>query len=152
MKSSFKDFLHKIDFNDPSEYDFDADEAIDVNIKETIKNINKSSWCWTLFSCEGHNHDDNSQSLPYFVFIVKKKCISVLLGMLFNTLDPKVDKITKLPLCNTNGLNISWGFTDEKYAIISVHWAHNFLEDETLHKKLLDDFYNMSFKILEANL
>ncbi len=152
MKSSFKDFLHKIDFNDPSEYDFDADEAIDVNIKETIKNINKSSWCWTLFSCEGHNHDDNSQSLPYFVFIVKKKCISVLLGMLFNTLDPKVDKITKLPLCNTNGLNIPWGFTDEKYAIISVHWAHNFLEDETQHKKLLDDFYNMSFKILEANL
>ena len=152
MKSSFKDFLHKIDFNDPSEYDFDADEAIDVNIKETIKNINKSSWCWTLFSCEGHNHDDNSQSLPYFVFIVKKKCISVLLGMLFNTLDPKVDKITKLPLCNTNGLNISWGFTDEKYAIISVHWAHNFLEDETQHKKLLDDFYNMSFKILEAHL
>jgi hypothetical protein len=72
--------------------------------------------------------------------------------MLFNTLDPKVDKITKLPLCNTNGLNISWGFTDEKYAIISVHWAHNFLEDETQHKKLLDDFYNMSFKILEANL
>ena len=152
MKSSFKDFLHKIDFNDPSEYDFDAEEAIDVNIKETIKNINKSSWCWTLFSCEGHNHDDNSQSLPYFVFIVKKKCISVLLGMLFNTLDPKVDKITKLPLCNTNGLNISWGFTDDKYAIISVHWAHNFLEDETQHKKLLDDFYNMSFKILEANL
>jgi hypothetical protein len=152
MKSSLRDFLNKIKFDDPSEYDFDADSSIDPSIKETIKNINKSSWCWTLFSCEGHNHDDNSQSLPYFVFIVKKKCISVLLGMLFNTLDPKVDKITKLPLCNTNGLNISWGFTDEKYAIISVHWAHNFLEDETQHKKLLDDFYNMSFKILEANL
>ena len=152
MKTSLKPFLNKIEFDDPSEYDFDADNSIDLSIKETIKNINKSSWCWTLFSCEGHNHDDNSQSLPYFVFIVKKKCISVLLGMLFNTLDPKVDKITKLPLCNTNGLNISWGFTDEKYAIISVHWAHNFLEDETQHKKLLDDFYNMSFKILEANL
>ena len=94
MKTSFKDFLKKIDFNDPSEYDFDADNAIDVNIKETIKNINKSSWCWTLFSCEGHNHDDKSQSLPYFVFIVKKKCIPVLLGMLFNTLDAKVDEIT----------------------------------------------------------
>ena len=152
MKTSFKDFLKKIDFNDPSEYDFDADNAIDVNIKETIKNINKSSWCWTLFSCEGHNHDDNSQSLPYFVFIVKKKCIPVLLGMLFNTLDAKVDVITSLPLCNTNGINISWGFTDDKYAIISVHWAHNFLEDEEHHKKLLADFYDMSFKILEAKL
>ena len=152
MKTSFKDFLKKIDFNDPSEYEFDADKAIDANIKETIKNINKSSWCWTLFSCEGHNHDDNSQSLPYFVFIVKKKCIPVLLGMLFNTLDAKVDVITSLPLCNTNGINISWGFTDDKYAIISVHWAHNFLEDEEHHKKLLADFYDMSFKILEAKL
>jgi len=152
MKTSFKEFLKKIDFNDPSEYDFDADEAIDVNIKETIKNINKSSWCWTLFSCEGHNHDDNSQSLPYFVFIVKKKCIPILLEMLFNTLDPKINHISELPLCNTNGINVSWGFTDDKYAIISVHWAHNFLEDEEHHKKLLADFYDMSFKILEAKL
>lgn len=152
MKTSFKDFLKKINFNDPSEYDFDADDAIDVNIKETIKNINKSSWCWTLFSCEGHNHDDKSQSLPYFVFIVKKKYIPVLLGMLLDTLDAKVDEITPLPLCNTNGINVSWGFTDDKYAIINVHWAHNFLEDEVQHKKLLSDFYDMSFKILEAKL
>ena len=60
MKTNFKEFLKKIDFNDPSEYDFDKDESIDSNIKETLKNINKSSWCWTLFSCEGHNHDDDS--------------------------------------------------------------------------------------------
>ena len=152
MKSSLKDFLNKIKFDDPSEYDFDADSSIDSNIKETIKNINKSSWCWTLFSCEGHNHDDTSQSLPYFVFIVKKKCIPVLLAMLFDTLDPKIDKITPLPLCNTNGINVSWGFTDDKYAVISVHWAHNFLEDDNQHKKLLSDFYDMSFKILEAKL
>lgn len=152
MKANFKEFLSKIHFDDPSEYDFDADEAIDANIKETIKNINKSSWCWTLFSCEGHNHEDNSQSLPYFVFIVKKKFIPVLLGMLFNTLNAKVNEITQLPLCNTNGLNISWGFTDDKYAIVSAHWAHNFLEEEEIHKKLLSDLYDMSFKILEAKL
>jgi hypothetical protein len=152
MKSSLRDFLNKIKFDDPSEYDFDADNSIDPSIKETIKNINKSSWCWTLFSCEGHNHDDNSQSLPYFVFIVKKKCIPVLLGMLFDTLGPKIDEITSLPLCNTNGISVSWGFTDDKYAIISVHWAHNFLEDEEHHKKLLADFYDMSFKILGAKL
>ncbi len=152
MKASFKEFLEKIKFSDPSEYDFDSDEFIDANIKETLKNINKSSWCWTLFSCEGHNHDDKSQSLPYFVFIVKKKCIPVLLGILFDSLDPRVSHPTILPLCNSNSLNISWGFTDDKYAIVNVHWAHHFLEDETQHKKLLADFYNMSFKILEAKL
>lgn len=153
MKSSFKDFLKKINFDDPSEYDFDSDKFIDANIKETLKNINKSSWCWTLFSCEGHNHkEDNSQSLPYFVFIVKKKYISVLLGMLFDTLDPRVDEITLLPLCNSNSINISWGFTDDKYAIVNVHWAYHFLEEQNQHTKLLSDIYNMSFKILDAKL
>lgn len=152
MKPSFKEFLAKIDYKDPSDYDFDGDEAIDKNIKETIKNINKSSWCWTLWSCEGHIHDDNSNSLPYFVFIVKKKCIPVLLGLLFNTLDPEIDVKTMLPLCNSNSINLSWGFTDDKYAIVNVHWDHNFLEDPEQHKRLLSDFYEMSFKILEAKL
>jgi hypothetical protein len=55
-------------------------------------------------------------------------------------------------LCNTTWLNISWGYTDDKYAIVSAHWAHNFLEEENLHKKLLSDLYDMSFKILEAKL
>jgi len=152
MKTSFESFLKKIDFEDPSKYDFDADETIDPNIKETIKNINKSSWCWTLFSCEGHKYENDEKSLPYFVFIVKKKCIPVLLGFLANTLDPKINEITKLPLCNTNSLHFSWGFTDDKYAIISAHWSDIFLEDEEQHKKLISDFYNMSFKILEAKL
>ena len=120
MKANFKEFLNKIDFDDPSEYDFDADKTIDQNIKETLKNINKSSWCWTLFSCEGHNHEDKSKSLPYFVFIVKKKCIPVLLGMLFETLNPVIDVKTTFPLCNTNSINVSWGFTDDKYAIVNV--------------------------------
>ena len=152
MKPSFKEFLQKIDYKDPSDYDFDADEQIDKNIKETIKNINKSSWCWTLYSCEGHNHEDNSKSLPYFVFIVKKKCIPTLLNFLFETLDPKIDDITPLPLCNTSSINLSWGFTDDKFAIVNVHWWDSFLEEEEQHKKLLSDLYEMSFKILEAKL
>ena len=152
MKANFKEFLSKIGFDDPSKYDFDSDITIDKNIKETLKNINKSSWCWTLFSCEGHAYEDDEKSLPYFVFIVKKKCIPSLLGILFNTLDAKVDEISQFPLCNTSGINVSWGFTDDKYAIVSAHWAHNFLEEENLHKKLLSDLYDMSFKILEAKL
>lgn len=152
MKASFKEFLEKINYDDPSGYDFDSDEKIDINIKETIKNINKSSWCWTLWSCEGHIHSESEKSLPYFVFIVKKKCIPVLLGMLFNTLDPDVDNVTSFPLINTNYISLSWGFTDEKYAIMNVHWSDLFLEDKKSHDKLLSDFYDMSFKILEAKL
>jgi len=152
MKTNFKEFLAKIDYNDPSEYDFDSDDKIDNNIKETIKNINKSSWCWTLWSCEGHIHSDSEKSLPYFVFIVKKKSIPVLLEMLFNTLNPQVNVSTSFPLINTNYISLSWGFTDDKYAIMNVHWSDLFLDDEESHAKLLSDIYDMSFKILEAKL
>ena len=38
MKTNLKEFLKKIDFDDPSEYDFDKDDSIDSNIKETLKN------------------------------------------------------------------------------------------------------------------
>jgi hypothetical protein len=72
--------------------------------------------------------------------------------MLFETLNPVIDVKTKLPLCNTNSINVSWGFTDDKYAIVNIHWWDNFLEDPEQHKKLLADFYEMSFKILEAKL
>lgn len=151
MKSNLKDFLSKIDFKDPSEHDFDNDEQIDSNIKETLKNINKSSWCWTLFSCEGHIVKDEAKTLPYFVFIVKKKCIPVLLGFIFDTLNPEINGDTSLPLINSQDVIISWGFTDEKYAVISAHWSSSFLENQS-HSKLIKDFYNMSFKILEAKL
>jgi hypothetical protein len=34
MKANFKEFLEKIDYKDPSEYDFDSDKTIDQNIKK----------------------------------------------------------------------------------------------------------------------
>lgn len=151
MKSSLIDFLNKIKFNDPSEYDFDSDEKIDPNIKETLKNINKSSWCKTLYSCEGHIDKGDCKTLPYFVFVVKKRYIPVLLGLIFETLNPDVDKLTEFPLQNSKDIILSWGFTDEKYAIVSAHWSTNFL-NENDHPKLIKDLYNMSFKILEAKL
>ena len=151
MKQSFEEFLAKIDFKDPSQYDFDSDDQIDSNIKETLKNINKSSWCWTMFSCEGHVVKDQAKTLPYFIFIVKKKCIPVLLGFIFDTLNPQIDGNKSFPLINSQDVIISWGFTDEKYAIVSAHWSSSFLEEDA-HTKLLKDFYNMSFKILEAKL
>jgi hypothetical protein len=151
MKSSFKEFLAKIDFEDPSQYDFDSDKNIDENIKETLKNINKSSWCWTLFSCEGHLCQNEAKTLPYFVFVVKRKYTNFLLGFIFETLNPKIEEKTQFPLINSKDVIVSWGFTDDKYAIVNAHWSSDFLS-EPAHSKLLKDFYNMSFKILEAKL
>jgi len=82
MKASFKEFLEKLITTIHLIMILTQMRKFNINIKETIKNINKSSWCWTLWSCEGHIHSESEKSLPYFVFIVKKKCIPVLLGML----------------------------------------------------------------------
>jgi hypothetical protein len=152
LKSGLQEFLDEIRFNDPSQYDFDNDLTIDKNIKETLKNINKSSWCWTLFSCEGHTYEEDKHSLPYFVFIVKKKHRAYLLQLLFDTLDPNISDITDFPLLNTEPLSLSWGYTNDKYAIVNVHYpSTNYLEEEQ-HNKLMKSFYDMSFKILDAKL
>ena len=104
MKTNFKEFLAKIDYKDPSEYDFDSDDKIDNNIKETIKNINKSSWCWTLWSCEGHIHSDSEKSLPYKYAIMNvhwsdlfleeeeshAKLLSDIYDMIFKILEAKL--------------------------------------------------------------
>lgn len=151
MKKSLMSFLEKIDSKDPSSYDFDADQTVDSNIRETLKNINKSSWCWTLYSCEGHRHANEVKTLPYFVFIVKKKHVSFLFNLLMETLNPSVNSQTQYPLINSQELCLSWGFVDESYAIINAHWDARLLEPD-LHHQLLKDFYNMSHKILEARL
>lgn len=150
MKPGFKEFLKDTGYSDPSSYDFENDPTIDKKILETLKNINKSSWCWTVFSCEGHLYESGDHSLPYFVFIVKKKYIPVLLGFLFETLSPEINKKSNFPLLNTDPLSLSWGYTNDKYAIVNVHWpSTNYLEVKE-HKKLMKAFYDMSFKILEA--
>ena len=117
MKSSLKDFLAKINFDDPSEYDFDTDKHIDGNIRETLKNINKSSWCWTLFSCEGHLCDNEAKTLPYFVFIVKKKYIHYLLGFIFDTLSPNIDQKT-----DPNAIDPATLAEIQKYSLNIKNW------------------------------
>lgn len=148
--NKFQEFLQKINFSDPSIYDFDSDEKVDKNILQVLKNINKSSWCWTLFSCEGHIVSEGAKTLPYFVFVVEKDKIKDLLIILFNTLSPKTNAINDFPLINSADIMLSWGFTDDYYAIVSAHWPCYFLEPEA-HDLLMSNFLDMSIEIMEKN-
>lgn len=143
MIDELSNFLSKLNsnnnhipFSDPRKLNFN-NQFIDKKIKFFLSTINKSDYCWTLFSCQGHNHKDGSKSLPYFVFIVKNEFLGQFFRLIYDTI-PKSEN-TNFPLLGYS-YNVSVGFSDEKFSIISIHWSMQFLESRgilnTLHQKL----------------
>ena len=135
-------------FEDPRVQNFN-NKKIDIKIRKILANINKSSWCWTLFSCQGHTHKGGAKSLPYMAFIVKNECKSKLLDILYDTLSNDVS--LEFPLMG-NSLEISSGYKDENFSLITVWWSGQFLSSRDKLKKLHESFEKMSEVIMETQL
>jgi hypothetical protein len=153
MKDDLELFIEKLNsgknvtFNDPRKQNFDTN-LIDTKLRKVLSNINKSSWCWTLFSCQGHKHKKGVKSVPYIVFIVKNNYISKLLSILHNTLTYSHCK--EFPLLGTS-IEISSGFHDENFTVITVYWSVQFLANYDTLKQLHNRMEKMSEVILETD-
>ena len=135
-------------FDDPRTQNYN-DKKIDIRLRKILANINKSSWCWTLFSCQGHKHKGGAKSLPYMVFIVKNRCKYKLLELLHDTLSNDVS--INFPLIGES-LEVSSGYCDENFSLITVWWSAQFLQNNDKLNKLHKKFEMMSEVILETNL
>lgn len=147
MKTSFDEFLNKIEFEDPRLFNF-SQKSIDVKLRNVLSKINKSEWCWTLFSCQGHSHKDKSYSLPYFIFIVKNENKSKLIDLIVDTVKDHSFSL-KFPIYNPYSLEISYGYNDESFSIISVHWSISHLRKRGKLKELHQKFEVLADSILE---
>lgn len=153
MKDDLELFIEKLNsgklvaFEDPRKQNFNT-EPIDTKLRKILTNINRSSWCWTLFSCQGHKYKNGTKSVPYIVFIVKNNYISKLLAILHNTLTYSHAK--EFPLLGTS-IEISSGFHDENFTVITVYWSVQFLSSYDKLRKLHIRMEKMSEVILEIN-
>lgn len=124
MSDDLTNFLIKIDYlenHDPRKL-IENKVPLDKKIKNSVLKINNSNWVWTLWSCQGHNRGVNKGSVPYLVFIVEKKNLGNLLTLIHNS-TPKI-ATTEFPCYNGSFCyEISPGFEDEKYCIISLHYS-----------------------------
>lgn len=132
MPKKFKSFLKKIStgavkYQDPRTI---KPSIVDKEVRKAVITINKSSWCWTLWSCQGHIYSDECTNLPYLTFVVKKKYKEELLGLLFSTLPPYKDK--EFPIVPNVDIKFDYAFFDKKYCVMSVVWAEKFLYDDYL--------------------
>ena len=154
MKVSLDSFLEKINshkccqYDDPRIYNF-SQKIIDIKLRNLLAKINKSDWCWTLFSCQGHKHKDGSQSLPYFVFVVRNEKKNMFLDLLLKTIDDNVNPV--FPLYSPYSFEMSSGFSDENFSIISVWWSMAFLKKPGKLKELHGRFEVLADSILELN-
>jgi hypothetical protein len=149
MNASLNDFLNKINFEDPRLFDF-SQKCIDVRLRKVLPKINQSQWCWTLFSCQGHSHNDKSYSLPYFVFIVRNEYKEKLINLIIDTIDNDTLSL-KLPIHNPHSVEISLGYYDQNFSIISAHWSISHLKMRGKLKVLHNKFEVLADRILEKN-
>lgn len=134
MSNSFEKFIQQISkgavkYSDPRKLDI---KIIDCKIRKTIKIINQSNWCWTIWSCQGHIHKDGAITLPYFTFIIKKKYSSKFFEILSDILPDY--KCKKFPVVPNARIEISKGFSNKKYCIVNVHFSKYFVTNRVLHK------------------
>ena len=153
MKVSLDSFLEKINSNqfrydDPRVYNF-SQKTIDIKLRNLLTKINKSDWCWTLFSCQGHKHKDGSQSLPYFVFVVRNEKKNMFLDLLLKTIDNNADPV--YPVYSPYSFEMSSGFSDENFSIINVWWSMSFLNKRGKLSELHGRFESLADSILELN-
>lgn len=149
MKDCLSSFLEKISFSenhDPRNL-IKNKVHLDSKIKNTILNINQSGWCWTLFCCQGHDRGKQKGAIPYVVFIVKNEYKSSLLEKIFNNIPYDVN--INFPLMNNFRVEISPGFNDEKYSIISAHWYCNMTLLEL--QLVQDSMVSLGNSIVEEN-
>ena len=149
MNPELDRFLEKIKYNDPRCVNFN-EKCIDLKLRNLLSKINQSLWCWTLFSCQGHKHRDKSFSLPYFVFVVRNEHKGKLVNLIVDTL--KDDCISlKLPIYSPYSLEISYGYHDDNFSIISVHWSLSHFKRRGKMKELHEKFEKLAELISEKN-
>ena len=149
MNQELDRFLEKIKYSDPRCVNFN-EKSIDSKLRKLLSKINQSNWCWTLYSCQGHTHKDKSYSLPYFIFIVKNENKSKLIDLIVETVKDDFSSL-KFPLYNPHSLEISYGYHDENFSIISVHWSISHLRKRGKLKELHEKFEVLADLIAEKN-
>ncbi len=152
MQDNLTKFLNEINYDDPRDTNFEEIQ-LDEKIKDFVITINKSNWVYTLFSCQGHKEENNSHTLPYFVFIVENDRIQELLNHIYTTVPtynkqnlnlPGIannsimltEKVTKFPLAGGYEFKINPTYKNEHYTIISAYWDTNCIDNQEFYDKL----------------
>lgn len=134
-----------VKYDDPR---FINGKIIDRKIRKTILKINKSNWCWTIWSCQGHLNK-NYDSLPYITFIVKNQDIFKLLNFIYSTLPDHNN--TKFPVASNAHYQVHKGYNDKNFTIISVYWNSYFISKKSYKNKFYQELMNLGNAINHGN-
>lgn len=140
-------FCNKLNMPDPRNTNFEGLD-LDPKIKDFVININKSNWIYTLFSCQGHN-EENNITKPYFVFIVDNDRIKEFLFMIYETLPPSTYN-PNMPFAGDFEFQISKQCNDNYYSMVAVHWDIKCADNETFYNNLNTMAYTIN-NFLKAN-
>ena len=115
---------------------------IDPKLRDICDRINKSDYCWTVFSCQGHFSGCQKGCLPYLVLLCVNEKRPYIFETLFKSFEYETEYNEELPLFGTKSdmIKISLGFKDDNFTYITIHFMATNKKDQEISLRVMDNF------------
>jgi len=115
---------------------------IDPKMRDICDRINKSDYCWTVFSCQGHFSGCQKGCLPYLVLLCVNDKRPYIFETLFKSFEIDAVYNDKFPLMgpSTDIMKISLGTKDKYFSYLHIYFTAMNKRDQDYVLKILDTF------------
>jgi hypothetical protein len=115
---------------------------IDPKLRDICERINKTDYCWTVFSCQGHFSGSQKTSLPYLVLLCANEKRPHILNQLYSAFEHDAEYDLNFPLLGPRShmILVSLGLKDENFTYISIHFHVKGKKDQDYCLKVMDNF------------
>jgi len=115
---------------------------VDPKLREIVDRINKTDYCWTVFSCQGHLSGSQKGCLPYLVLLCANEYRPHVFETLYKCFEYDVKYEEQFPLlgCRSDIINISLGIKDDDFTYITIHFMATNKKDQAFSVKIMDTF------------
>jgi len=135
MEDNLSKFCFDLCIEDPRKIDFTKVE-LDSKIRNFVIECNKSDYLFTIFSCQGHYHD-NGFSSTYFSFIVDNLYESQLIMGAYDVCRGCFDLGNKSsPLSGGYDVMFSKSYVGMFYSIVSIYWGKKCIDNDRFYSNL----------------
>jgi hypothetical protein len=115
---------------------------IDPKLRDIVERINKTDYCWTVFSCQGHLSGSQKGTLPYLVLLCANDKRPHIFETLFKCFEYDLAYENEFPLLGSRSdiIKVSLGIKDENFTYITIHFVAMNKKDQEFSVKIMDIF------------
>ena len=135
MEDNLSKFCFDLGIEDPRKIDLSKVE-LDSKIRNFVLECNGSDWLFTIWSCQGHYHDNGFTS-PYFTFIVDNLYELELIKRAYEVCHGCFELGHKsFPVYGGYDVMYTKSYHGMFYSIVSVYWGKECIDNDKFYSNL----------------